>query len=232
MPSYEADGFLRISGACREGELSAIDGEAAGIHGAGSRIQRFGPATLAMAARMLGLLRERRLAGDGWALAWITLFDKRPERNWAVPLHRDEFVPLLDAQHPIDGISERCEKEGQAYGKAAAHILRSIIAVRLSLDPAGADSGALLVVPGSHAGASTRPQELVETERGDLLVMSPLLEHASRKVQGGRRRRVIHCSFVAPAWVGVIGSAIMAQARHGGADAPTAGDSAPPCRAG
>jgi ectoine hydroxylase-related dioxygenase (phytanoyl-CoA dioxygenase family) len=95
-------------------------------------------------------------------------------------------------------------KEGCLLVQAPVSLLEQLVAVRLHLDPCGADDGALRVVPGSHRDGRTdsedreadgRAEIVCDLETGGALVMRPLLLHSSRKATGASRRRVLHFLF-------------------------------------
>ncbi len=80
--------------------------------------------------------------------------------------------------------------------------------LRLHLDDCDAFNGALQVLPGSHAsGRLDDPQiahwrKTVEpmtcaVGRGGVLLMRPLLLHASGKARDPRHRRVVHIEYAA-----------------------------------
>ncbi|WP_459204068.1 phytanoyl-CoA dioxygenase family protein [Ralstonia pseudosolanacearum] len=98
------------------------------------------------------------------------------------------------------------EKEGRLYVQPPRQVLEALIAVRLHLDDCGATAGPLRVVPGSHRqGRLTQAQMLAERERrgevaclsdrGGVLLMRPLLLHASSRSTGALSRRVLHFVF-------------------------------------
>jgi hypothetical protein len=135
-----------------------------------------------------------------------TLFRKTPDCNWKVPYHQDLSIPVAEpiANPVLSGWSEK--EDGHHYVQAPAHILDGMVAVRLHLDASDADAGALRVVTGSHrlgrldpkriAAMDKRSDEVLCTaEAGDLLLMKPLLLHASSKAQRPSGRRVLHFLF-------------------------------------
>lgn len=77
-----------------------------------------------------------------------------------------------------------------------------------SLDAADRLNGALRVIPGSHRRGRIKNKDLltiVENSQavdccvnaGDLLLMSPLLLHASRKAKNPVHRRIVHIEYSA-----------------------------------
>lgn len=134
-----------------------------------------------------------------------TLFDKSDDRNWLVTMHQDLAVPVRErVEHPDLGAWSR--KEGTDFVIAPAGLLDRMVAVRLHLDDCGAGNGPLRVVPGSHrhgrldaAGSEHLRREASEVEclvgRGGVLVMRPLILHASSRALMAGRRRVLHFLF-------------------------------------
>lgn len=137
-----------------------------------------------------------------------TLFDKSRAKNWLVALHQDVSIPVRErTTHPeCTGWSE---KEGMLFVQPPISVLESLVAVRVHLDDCGPGAGALRVVPGSHrhgrlAKGEAREQRRGRGEfecfanRGDALLMRPLLLHASSKAAAAVRRRVLHFVFGPP----------------------------------
>jgi len=137
-----------------------------------------------------------------------TLFEKRSDRNWLVSLHQDLGIPVRGRiEHPaLQGWSY---KEGSWFVQAPPGVLEQMVAVRLHLDDCGADDGPLRVVPGSHVqgkiaiheGIAMRDRlddRICTVSAGDVLLMRPLLLHASSKSRGTTRRRVLHFVFGPP----------------------------------
>jgi hypothetical protein len=148
-----------------------------------------------------------RLPSDAVAVQ-CTYFDKGPDKNWLVGLHQDLSIPVVEH---IDHTELRgwSEKEGMLFVQPPVSVLELLIAVRVHVDDAGAENGALRVVPGSHAfGRLTtvqaeqlkkeRGEQVVEAPRGSALIMRPLLLHASSKALRPVPRRVLHFVFGPP----------------------------------
>jgi len=142
-----------------------------------------------------------------YVAAQCTYFEKSRSRNWLVAVHQDLSIPVLErVEDPrLKGWSE---KEGALFVQVPAEFLGELIAVRLHLDSCGPDDGPLKVWPGTHllgqisaAAASARREEWVfvcTAERGSVLIMRPLLLHASSKANGSSLRRVLHFLFGPP----------------------------------
>ncbi len=74
-------------------------------------------------------------------------------------------------------------------------------AIEIHLDDTDADNGALKVIPGSHKKGIVRPEGVGEGEvfcpvkKGAVMLMSPLLMHASNRTTNNMKRRVVHLEF-------------------------------------
>lgn len=152
--------------------------------------------------RLVRDIRLSNLIPQDSCTVQCTYFGKSPSHNWLVTLHQDLSIPVADR---ID--SEQCSgwsrKEGGLFVQPPSLFLESILAVRVHLDDSNEESGALRVVPGSHASGRLTPEGIrgvrdelgevtVPVSRGGGMVMRPLLLHASHKVCVERPRRVLH----------------------------------------
>jgi Phytanoyl-CoA dioxygenase (PhyH) len=203
------EGWLRLSSGLPAAALSGLPLDAAlDVGDAGSRnlLQQRWCAALVSPIRShlqsIGLLPADAVAVQ------CTLFRKTPDCNWKVPYHQDLSIPVA-ARIANPGLSGWSKKEDGHYVQAPAELLDALLAVRLHLDPSDADAGALRVLPGSHrlgrlsperiAAMDKRPDEVVCTaDAGDLLLMKPLLLHASSKASHPGGRRVLHFLFAPP----------------------------------
>jgi hypothetical protein len=136
-------------------------------------------------------------------------FDKTAEANWKVTWHQDLTIAIAD--RPADFTDPTCGpwsiKAGILHVQPPIAILAQLLTVRLHLDAADATNGALKVLPGSHRSGrlsgeeiqAWRSQEAVccVADRGDLLLMRPLLLHASGTASHPSHRRVIHIEYAA-----------------------------------
>jgi len=132
-------------------------------------------------------------------------FDKRAETNWLVAWHQD--LTLAIKEHvEAPGFGPWSVKEGVPHVQPPMMLLEQMLAVRLHLDDTDADNGALRVLSGTHrlgrlnaeaiqTCRETHAEVLCETKAGDVLVMRPLLLHASSRSTSPRRRRVLHIEF-------------------------------------
>lgn len=208
--SFERDGFVVLPDVLSGSECAAFirNVQALDEDSAGSRtlLDESWCAELARQLRLNGklhtLLQENAMAVQ------CTLFDKSPAKNWFVALHQDLSIPV---KRRVDtpGCSGWSEKEGQMYVQPPVSVLEQLVAVRVHLDDCPVESGALRVVPGSHAGGRLdrgRAEELrrengeaaAPVSRGGALVMRPLILHASSKATEQNPRRVMHFVFGPP----------------------------------
>ncbi|MBS1726554.1 MAG: phytanoyl-CoA dioxygenase family protein [Armatimonadetes bacterium] len=130
-----------------------------------------------------------------------TLFDKPQDSNWAVPWHQDVTIEVAE-RHEIEGFGPWSVKEGVISVQPPASVLQKMLTLRLHLDPTDAENGALMVEPGSHLQGKLRINEIVTEEpvlcacqAGEILMMKPLLFHASNRSISDRPRRVLHLDF-------------------------------------
>jgi ectoine hydroxylase-related dioxygenase (phytanoyl-CoA dioxygenase family) len=134
-----------------------------------------------------------------------TLFEKTASANWLVVWHQDTALPL-ERRREVEGWGPWSTKEGVEYAQAPASALERIVALRVHLDDSTPENGPLRVIPGSHTlgvlsdaairdlGARQRPHECI-VARGGILVMRPLLVHASSKSAVPAPRRVLHIEY-------------------------------------
>jgi hypothetical protein len=143
------------------------------------------------------------------------LFDKTPEANWPVPWHQDLTI-AVKARVDEPGYGPWTIKGGVPHVRPPVAVLQGMLTLRVHLDDCDALRGPLRVVPGSHAhgrleaGAIRRWLETVRpvschVPRGGVLVMRPLILHASSPAADPRRRRVLHLEYAAEHLPGNVG---------------------------
>lgn len=161
---------------------------------------------VASLARSKRLLKEVGSAGCAEAFpVRAILFDKTPAANWSLGWHQDLAIAVrerLDAAG-FDGWSI---KDGVPHVHPPAEVLEQMMAARIHLDECMAENGALMVLPGSHLAGKLAEKEIARwkestepvvcaARRGDVLLMRPLLLHASRPALNPSRRRVLHIEY-------------------------------------
>lgn len=157
-------------------------------------------------ARRLALEPRLRtvLPADAHAVQ-CTLFEKALDKNWLVTLHQDLSIPVAER---VD--SALCTgwsaKEEEIFVQPPISLLEDLVAVRVHLDDCDERNGALRVVPGSHrlgrlssaqalSARAVRGERVVSVTGGGVMVMRPLLLHASSKATADLPRRVLHFVF-------------------------------------
>lgn len=135
------------------------------------------------------------------------LFDKTEGANWKVPWHQDVTI-AVNQRIEAAGYGPWSTKAGVLHVQPPVSVLKRMISVRLHLDDCPEENGALRVIPGSHAGGKLEErliQQLAERseavtcamQRGGLLLMRPLLLHASSTSNVPGHRRVVHFDYAA-----------------------------------
>jgi hypothetical protein len=126
-------------------------------------------------------------------------FDKPPDRSWSLAWHKDWTIAVKANDKPTSHFCCPTRKAGIPHVEAPEPLLKTMLTLRLHLDPMTAENGPLSVIPGSHDLQTESPADAVEihAEAGDIFAMRPLLTHASRFSQAGTNmhRRVIHLEF-------------------------------------
>ncbi|MEM7383867.1 MAG: phytanoyl-CoA dioxygenase family protein [Verrucomicrobiota bacterium] len=134
------------------------------------------------------------------------LFDKCAEANWPVAWHRDLTIALQE-ELSVAGYGPWSVKEAVPHVQPPRDLLAGMWTLRLHLDDTPSTNGALKVLPGSHqwpidevASASDLKEKAVTCccRAGDVLIMSPLLLHASGRSEKPARRRVLHFEYADP----------------------------------
>jgi len=149
----------------------------------------------------------RNILGKRAAPFRATLFDKSPDSNWLVTWHQDTVLPLRERRE-TPGWGPWSEKDGIQYAHAPAEALEQVLALRIQIDDCVASNGVLRVIPGSHKSGVLSDAEIHEAvatsqsidcvaRAGSVVVMRPLLIHASSKSQTDARRRVLHIEYAA-----------------------------------
>lgn len=134
-----------------------------------------------------------------------TLFDKSQAANWLVVWHQDTALPL-QSRKEVPGWGPWSIKDGTTYAHAPATALERVVALRIHLDDSTTENGPLRVIPGSHVyGVLTDDQieGLVHKSKpvecccpaGSVVLMKPLILHASSKSHSQKPRRVLHIEY-------------------------------------
>jgi hypothetical protein len=161
------------------------------------------------------LLRHKQLGDYLWSVVGrelvavrAFLFDKAAGSNWRATWHQDRKIAVRERMS-VEGFTSWSMKGGVVHVEPPVHVLEQMIALRVYLDDCGPDNGPLRVVSGSHElgkipeesiAAIVSAGEQVElcVAKGAIVVMRPLLLHASVPARVVAHRRVVHIEL-APA---------------------------------
>lgn len=199
LPSMSVDSVVRGI----EDFLTAesVQAKPHGIRNLASRV----PAvrTLAEATQIREFVE--RLIGGSPRLVRSILFDKVAGANWAVPWHQDQTIAVQERVEAA-GYGPWTVKEGIPSVQPPTEILESMVTLRIHLDDCAKDNGPLRVIPGSHKLGRLSAEAIDQLARaspgvdctvgkGGVLVMRPLLLHASSPSGTPIHRRVVHLDF-------------------------------------
>jgi ectoine hydroxylase-related dioxygenase (phytanoyl-CoA dioxygenase family) len=133
-------------------------------------------------------------------------FDKVPGANWSLFWHQDNVVAVR-GRRDAPGFVGWSQKAGVWQVQPPAEVLAGMVAVRVHLDDCGAGNGPLRVLPGSHDHGwldeaiddwKARVLDVCCTVgRGGVVVIRPLILHASAAAETAEHRRVIHIEYAA-----------------------------------
>lgn len=143
--------------------------------------------------------------GAGAVAVRALLFDKTPVANWKVTWHQDVTISVSEYADCL-GWGPWSRKAGAWHVHPPAAVLDRMLTLRLHLDPCGPDNGPVRVIPGSHLGGRFSDSEVERVARsaapvdclvaeGGVLLMRPLILHASAPAAAPSHRRVIHIEY-------------------------------------
>jgi ectoine hydroxylase-related dioxygenase (phytanoyl-CoA dioxygenase family) len=135
------------------------------------------------------------------------LFDKTPAANWKVTWHQDLTIAVRE-RRDVPGFGPWSEKARIPHVQPPADVLERMLTVRVHLDDCRIENGPVQVIPGSHAVGrisagdvsdwrARRDPVFCTTQRGGVLLMRPLILHASSPATVPSHRRVVHLEFAA-----------------------------------
>ena len=132
-------------------------------------------------------------------------FNKPSKSNWFVGYHQDLSISVKN-KIEVEGYKSWTNKKGQIGVIPPLTILENSVTFRIHLDKADTTNGALKIISNSHQNEIIRIDEnfkksdfgeevLCEVEKGGVMLMKPLILHASSKSISENDRRVIHLEF-------------------------------------
>ncbi|MBX9724393.1 MAG: phytanoyl-CoA dioxygenase family protein [Candidatus Obscuribacterales bacterium] len=133
------------------------------------------------------------------------LFDKTPASNWYVTWHQDLTI-AVNQQIDCPGFGPWSVKDDTPHVQPPTSVLENIIALRVHLDSCEEENGAIRFIPGSHKVGKLEPSDIAEwrkntpavscsAQRGDVIVMRPLILHSSPQAVNPEHRRVLHIEY-------------------------------------
>jgi len=141
--------------------------------------------------------------GKGYFITKSIYFDKPEKSNWFVAYHQDLTISV-NKKIELDGFENWTVKQNQFAVQPPKEILDDNFTIRIHIDNTTKENGALKVISNSHSHGILRIEKLdfeneketiCEVEKGGIMIMKPLLFHASSKTINNERRRVIHIEF-------------------------------------
>lgn len=141
--------------------------------------------------------------GEDYFITKSIYFDKPEKSNWFVSYHQDLTISV-DKKMDVENFENWTNKQNQFAVQPPKEILENIFTIRIHLDKTTKENGALKVLNKSHnkgiyrtdkADIENEIQTICEVDKGGIMIMKPLLFHASNKTTNNERRRVIHIEF-------------------------------------
>lgn len=143
----------------------------------------------------------RTIMGQDYFIVKSIYFDKPAASNWFVAYHQDLTISVAGRKETA-GYGPWRVKPNQFAVQPPVALLELNYTIRIHLDDTTADNGALKVMAGSHAAGIRRTETIdrdretiCEVPQGGIMLMKPLLFHASGRSSNARQRRVIHLEF-------------------------------------
>lgn len=207
LNKLDKDGFLIQENVLSKSEVTSLINSFAGTSQAGTRNLFTVPQIQSLArSTPIRELVEAVLGKNCFAVRAI-LFDKTPEVNWKVAWHQDLTI-AVKSQKEVPEYHPWSIKDDIVHVQPPNVILKQMVTLRIHLDDCNSENGPLRVIPGSHryeklsseqiqSLRSKTPEVACFVASGGVLVMKPLLLHASSKADSPNHRRVIHLEYAA-----------------------------------
>jgi len=163
------------------------------------------PAAVAIADHPSIQSLARTIVGTNAMITRAIIFDKNPDANWAVPWHQDTTIAVME-KIDTPGFGPWSVKAGVVHVQPPAEVLDRMVTLRIHLDDCDSSNGALQVLPGSHGDGVLSNEQIeawkqrvspltCEARAGGVVLMRPLVLHASAPAASPRHRRVLHLEF-------------------------------------
>lgn len=143
------------------------------------------------------------LFGEGYHVVKSIYFDKPGGSNWFVSYHQDLTISVKE-KADVPGFGPWTVKQQQYAVQPPLSVLKNNFTIRIHLDDTDEHNGALRVIPGSHSKGIYRPETIdwnkerevsCNVRKGGIMIMRPLLLHASSRTTNNHKRRVVHIEF-------------------------------------
>jgi ectoine hydroxylase-related dioxygenase (phytanoyl-CoA dioxygenase family) len=217
--AIERDGFAIVADALGHELRSSLESALSGFTG-GSRARGVYRRGAVYAIRNLfDFVPEARIALEAPAIREVVsavlgpqatcvhalYLDRAPRPAWKVPWHQDAAI-VVKEKAEVTGFGPWATKGGARHVLAPPGTLSAMLSLKLYLDDSDESSGAMRVVPGSHAYGRL-PEDSIESftrydvvtcaiAAGGILAMRPLLLHSTGPSKPVRTR-IIHLDFCA-----------------------------------
>ena len=146
------------------------------------------------------------ILGTGAFVARALLFDKTPASNWKVVWHQDLTIAVRERRE-VPGFGPWSEKAGIPHVQPPTDVLERMLTLRTpprsvrpgrtaryASSPARTWPGSSMRTP-SPPGAARAREGVCLADRGGVVMMRPLLLHASSLAAAPAHRRVVHLEF-------------------------------------
>jgi hypothetical protein len=146
-----------------------------------------------------------RICNKNFFLSKAIYFNKQSKLNWFVGYHQDLSISVKNKLE-VESYNSWTNKKGQLGVIPPLSILENSVTFRIHLDDADETNGCLKVISKSHKKGIIRIDNNFEIKnqgkevtcnikKGGIMLMKPLLLHASQKSISENDRRVIHLEF-------------------------------------
>ena len=206
MLSFAADGAELFAGAAAA-DLPAIDSALAALTNDQAGVRMVGVQALdgiLGAQGSVGAIASELLGSPAFPVRAV-LFDKTPDRNWALAWHQDRTIVVRE-RLDVDGFGPWSTKAGLQHVAPPVGVLIRMATLRVHLDAVSESNAPLLIAPGSHrigyvnareVEAKVREMNVVAclAEAGDVWAYSTPILHASKASLEPGRRRVLQVDY-------------------------------------
>jgi ectoine hydroxylase-related dioxygenase (phytanoyl-CoA dioxygenase family) len=144
-----------------------------------------------------------KIFSNGFFAVKSIYFDKPEQSNWFVSYHQDLTISV-ENKYETEGFTSWTIKQNQFAVQPPLNILQNNFTIRIHLDDTDEQNGALRIIPKSHlkgivrqdkAEENTEPEMICSVKKGGIMIMKPLLLHASNRTTNNKKRRVVHIEF-------------------------------------